>query len=82
MNIPELKDGLLFRILEGLEDRSGKGFGEEHLAALRLCEAAPDLLAACKAARDGWDKLDALESPKVLAQLDAAIAKAEGGKML
>jgi hypothetical protein len=58
-------------------NHSGKNAAED-CANARLIAAAPDLLAALKAARD-WDTLaaDGISDP-VLSQITAAIAKAEG----
>ena len=44
------KQTLIATILEGLEETKpdGAGFGEEHMAAMRLANAAPELLEALK----------------------------------
>ena len=57
----------------------------EHIANARLIAAAPDLLAACKAALNDYERINAAASLKRIhpftlgpAELRAAIAKAEG----
>ena len=72
-------------ILEGLEEAGpeGRGFGAEHLAAVRLANAAPDLLEAAKRLLAGEVKLTGesagdVENWNAYRQIEAAVAKAEG----
>jgi hypothetical protein len=80
-------DTNIAQILCPLSTSKGKDVGElleEVIANKNLITAAPDLLAALKAARDKLDELDGncvdgIDTPLMLS-LDAAIAKAEGAK--
>jgi len=55
------------------------GFTDEEKANARLIAAAPDLLAACRAAGDAiFDTRLGKDELALLTQLGAAIAKAEG----
>ena len=74
---PEL--GIVDIIADGLDATTdGRGFNAEHLAAVRLATAAPDLLAACKAIST-WlqgDRRSNDEQKLAIRMLIDAIAKA------
>jgi hypothetical protein len=79
----DCNDGSMVASLGRARPRDAEGgswLSQEHAAEVgRLLAAAPELLAACKAALPYYEACDDEDAVEVAATIRAAIAKAEGG---